>query len=92
MTSKAKMNPNKIARFAGFLYLLVAVCGIFNVVFGPESLVVPGDAAATVSNVKASGSLFRLSILSDIIGQTAHIEVLSEVVDCQYERSGVSLG
>jgi hypothetical protein len=73
MASKERPNPNRIARYAGFLYLLVAVCGIFNVVFGPESLVVPGDAAATVSNVKASESLFRLSILSDIIGQTAHI-------------------
>lgn len=73
MTSKAKMNPNKIARFAGFLYLLVAVCGIFNVMVGPESLIVPGDAATTVNNIIASESLFRLSIVSDVIGQIAHV-------------------
>ena len=73
MTTKEKMNPNKTARFAGFLYLLVAVCGIFNVMVGPESLIVPGDAATTVNNIMASESLFRLSIVSDIIGQIAHI-------------------
>ena len=73
MTGKETMNPNKIARFAGFLYLLVAVCGIFNAMVGPESLIVPGDAATTVNNIMASESLFRLSIVSDIIGQTAHI-------------------
>ncbi len=73
MTGKEKMNSNKTARFAGFLYLLVAVCGIFNVMYGPESLIVPGDAATTVNNIMASESLFRLSIMSDIIGQTAHI-------------------
>jgi hypothetical protein len=77
MTSKEKMNPNKTARFAGFLYLLVAVCGIFNVMYGPESLIVPGDAATTVNNIMASESLFRLSIVSDIIGQTAHISLFS---------------
>jgi hypothetical protein len=73
MTSKEKTNPNKTARFAGFLYLLVAVCGIFNVMYGPESLIVPGDAATTVNNIMASELLFRLSIVSDVIGQTAHI-------------------
>jgi hypothetical protein len=72
MTGK-KMNLNKTARFAGVLYLLVAVCGIFNVMVGPESLITPGDAATTVNNIMDSESLFRLSIVSDVIGQTAHI-------------------
>jgi len=73
MTSKEKMNPNKTARIAGLLYLLVAVCGTFNAMYGPSSLIAPGDAATTVNNIMASESLFRLSIASDIIGQTAHI-------------------
>ena len=71
--NKEQMNPTKTARIAGVLYLLVAACGIFNVMYGPESLIAPGDAATTVNNIMASESLFRLSILSDIIGQTAHI-------------------
>jgi len=73
MNIKEKMNPNKTARVAGILYLLVAVCGIFNAMYGPSSLIVSGDAATTVNNIMASESLFRLSILSDLIGQTAHI-------------------
>ena len=73
MTTKDKMDPNKTARVAGLLYLLVAVCGIFSMMYGPSSLVVAGDAATTVKNIMASESLFRSAFMSDLIGQTVHI-------------------
>jgi len=73
MTIKEKMNPNKTARIAGVLYLFIAVSGIFNMMFGPSSLIVLGDAATTVNNIMASGSPFRLGIVNDLIAQTVGI-------------------
>jgi hypothetical protein len=70
MTSQQKMNPNKIARVAGILYLIIFCLGIFAELFVRQSLIVPGDAATTVNNIMASESLFRLSLVSDLIRHT----------------------
>jgi hypothetical protein len=75
MTTKEKMNPNKTARIAGFLYLILLPLGIFGIMYVP-SLIVPGDAAATANNIMASESLFRLSIVSALILQTVNILVV----------------
>jgi hypothetical protein len=53
------------ARIAGFLYLLIAVCGGFSFGYVRTTLIVPGDATATVSNLMASEWLFRLGIVGD---------------------------
>jgi len=60
----------KTARIAGLLYLGVIVFGIFAEFFVRQSLIVPGDAAATAHNVLASESLFRLGFVSDLIQST----------------------
>jgi hypothetical protein len=70
MTTEEKMNPNKIARVAGILYLIIFGLGIFAELFVRQSLIVPGDAATTVNNIVASESLFRLSLVSDLIRHT----------------------
>lgn len=54
-------SNNKTERFAGFLYLLVIVFGIFALMYVRPALIVPGDAAATAKNIMASESLFRLA-------------------------------
>ena len=62
------MNPTrKTARVAGFLYLTIIIAGIFAEFFVRSSLIVPGDATATATNILASESLFRLGIASDLI-------------------------
>jgi hypothetical protein len=76
MTTKEKMNPNKTARIAGFLYLIMAPFAIFGIMYVPSTLIVPGDAATTVSNIMASESLFRLSIVSALITQIIGILVV----------------
>ncbi len=58
---------NKIARSAGFLYLLIAVCGGFSFFYMRSAIIVSGDAAATVTNLLASEFLFRLGIVSDAV-------------------------
>jgi hypothetical protein len=75
MTIKEKMNPNKTARVAGFLYLLMAPFGIFGILWA-SSLIVPGDAATTANNIMASESLFRLSIVSALMVQIITIFVV----------------
>lgn len=70
MTSNEKMSSiNKTARLAGFLYLLTVPLGVFTIMYVPSSLIVPGDAAATAHNIMASESLFRLGIVSALLGQ-----------------------
>ena len=61
----------KTARIAGLLYLIVAVNGFFFLRYVPSRLIVWNDAATTFKNIKASESLFRLGVLSEIIGYTA---------------------
>ncbi len=63
---KEKMNSiKKIARFAGFLYLIMAITGIFGQ-YVRSTLIVYGDAAATASNIMASEWLFRIGFMSDL--------------------------
>ena len=73
MTTNEKMNPNKIARVAGFLYLLMGPFGFFGMLYVPSILIVPGDAAITANNIMASESLFRLSIVSLLMVAIGHI-------------------
>jgi hypothetical protein len=75
MTTKEKMNPNKTARIAGLLYLIPFILS-FLAIFLRQSLIVPGDAATTANNIMASESLFRLSIVSDLIVQAVFVLVV----------------
>jgi hypothetical protein len=73
MTQKGKMNPNKTARIAGFLYLAMLPLSIFSLSYVRESLIVPGDATATVNNIMASESLFRAAVVSGLIYQVLFV-------------------
>jgi len=64
---------NKTAKLAGFLYLLIVPFAILGLLYVPSTLVVPGDAATTASNIMASETLFRLGIVSALIAQIIHI-------------------
>jgi len=72
MTNKEKINSlNKIARVAGILYLFVIVFGMFAELYVDLILIVPGDAAATASNIKASELLFRIGFMSGLFHHTS---------------------
>jgi Domain of unknown function (DUF4386) len=60
-------SNNKIARIAGALTLVIAVFAPFSMIYVPSTLVVPGDAAATVNNIMTSEGLFRAGIASDSV-------------------------
>ena len=65
------------ARLAGFLILLIAVLAPFSILYLPSTLIVPGDAAATASNVMASEGLFRLGIVVDSVVVLLEIVVIA---------------
>jgi hypothetical protein len=66
MATKATMtSPKKIARIAGVLYLAIFFLGPFAFFLGRTSIVVPGNPAATIDNLMASESMFRLGIVAE---------------------------
>jgi hypothetical protein len=60
-------SAKALARMAGLLYLIVAVCGGFSELYVRASVGVPGDAAATADNISASATLFRIGALTDLV-------------------------
>ena len=66
-------SKRKTARIAGALYLLMAVTGLFGIMYVPSTIIVSGDATATVNNILTSEVLFRMGIVSNLICQTTFI-------------------
>ena len=57
------------ARFTGVLYLVAGMLGVFTFAYLPRLIIVPGDAAATASNVASHLLAYRLGIIGDVGGQ-----------------------
>ena len=68
-------STKKQARLAGLLYLLASIIGFFGLIYVPK-LIVPGDATATADHVRASETIFRLGIASELAGFTIFIFVV----------------
>lgn len=64
-----RFSPLVLARIVGIVSLIGIVAGGFDIGYVRSVLIVPGDAAATVHNIAAHETLFRL-------GFTAHIILL----------------
>jgi hypothetical protein len=68
------MHPtNKAARIAGAVYLSMVLTAPFSLIYVPGKLIVRGNAAATADNILAHETMFRLSILGDLVGQVIFI-------------------
>lgn len=61
----AKTSPRVYARIVGVLYLVIFILGPFAFFLGRTSVVVPSDPTATISNLMASESMFRLGIVAE---------------------------
>jgi len=66
-------SPKRLARIAGFLYLLVGVFGGFAEGYVEPKMYVAGNAAATAGNVVANAGLVRLGVVSDLLDGTFFI-------------------
>jgi len=67
--NREEINPDKTARVAAFVFLIIFCLGVSAELFIRPDIIVPGDAARTVNNIMASESLFRLSLVSELIRQ-----------------------
>ncbi|MCK5675365.1 MAG: DUF4386 domain-containing protein [Spirochaetales bacterium] len=76
MNTKEEINPKKTARIAGLLYMLLIPLGVFGMLYVPKTLFVPGDIAATVSNIMTNQMLYRISIVSALLTQVVQIFVV----------------
>ncbi len=61
-------STKKQARLAGILYLLASIIGFPGLIYVPGKLIVAGDATATADRVRASETLLRFGIASELIG------------------------
>jgi hypothetical protein len=66
-------SPKRLARIAGFLYLLVGVFGGFAEGYVEPKMYVAGNAAATAGNVVANASLVRAGVVSDLLDGTVFV-------------------
>ncbi len=67
------ISKKKTARFAGLLYVLLAATGIFNLLYVPSTVIVPGDATATADSIASAEFLFRAGILSGLISNVIFV-------------------
>ena len=58
------------ARFAGLLYLIWIITGIFGMFYIPAKINMRGDAVTTAQNILANEFLFRTGIINDLISST----------------------
>lgn len=69
MTADDHTAIRKTARVVGGLYLSLVPLGIFSFVYVPSLVFVPGNAAATASNIVASEWVFRLGMAGHLVSQ-----------------------
>lgn len=62
----SEFSPKAYARFAGLLYLVVILGGVFEIIV-VQRLVVTGDAATTVRNILAHAQLVRLGFVAELV-------------------------
>jgi hypothetical protein len=55
---------------------LASIIGFFGLIYVPSTLIMPGDATATADHVRASETIFRLGIASELFGFTMFIFVV----------------
>ena len=57
----------KTAKLAGFLYLLVIITGVYNIIYLSSKIIVKGDTATVANNILSNELLYRTGIISDFI-------------------------
>ncbi len=69
-------SPNTYARIGGYAYLIIIITGFLGEMFVRNSIIVPGDAAATAHNLAASPTLWRLGIAGDLLMHVCDLVVM----------------
>ncbi|HUM47770.1 MAG TPA: DUF4386 domain-containing protein [Chitinophagales bacterium] len=72
----AEFPPQRYARIAGILYLVIILAGIFGEALVRGKLIVSGDASATANNILTSQLLWRIGISADLLMHVCDIPVM----------------
>jgi hypothetical protein len=75
------------ARVAGLLYLLTSIPAVFCLIYIPSHFIVHGDATATATKIAGSEFLFRIGIVSELVGFTGFIFVVRALYRLLYSVS-----
>src|SRR5712675_672971 len=89
----AEMSPRTKGRFAGALYLLTIIAGVYAQAFISDRLVVAGDATTTAANILANPSFYRLGLtiyLLEMAGQVATLVLFYQLLK-PVSRTGAML-
>jgi len=87
------MSPRTKGRFAGAIYLLYVIAGVYAQTFISDRFVVFGDAARTTTNILANQSLYRLGFtiyLVEMAGQIATVVLFYQLLK-PVSRTGAML-
>jgi hypothetical protein len=60
--------PRNPGRVVGLWYLLLVLCGPLSLIYIPNKLFVENDGAATAANIASHQLLFRIGMLTDVLG------------------------
>ena len=60
-------TTKKAARNAGWIYLILAITGIFSLMYVPSTIIVTGNASETASNIASFEPLFRAGVLVGLV-------------------------
>jgi hypothetical protein len=66
-------SPKRLARIAGFLYLIVGIFGGFAIGYATPKVYVGSDAARTAENVLANTGLVRFSVMAGLLQATVFV-------------------
>jgi hypothetical protein len=70
------MNVQRYARIAGVLFLISLVAGGLGEAYIPSKIIVSGDAAATVANIRNFGMLYRLGFATFLVESLCDITIV----------------
>ncbi len=60
----------KTARYAGLLYLILIITGVYSIIIVSSQIIIQGDAVSTSRNILASEFLFRTGIINNFFSNT----------------------
>jgi hypothetical protein len=63
----------RTARLAGFLYVIMGIPSAYGIMYVPSQIIIPGNAAASATNILAHEFLFRTGMVSQFISNTLFI-------------------
>jgi hypothetical protein len=89
----AEMSPRTKGKYAGVVYLLYIIAGIYAQAFVSDRLVVFGSAATTAANILAHQSTYRLGLtvyLIEMAGQIATVVLFYQLLK-PVSRTGAML-